>query len=796
VNHCEHCGIEYEGKSYSIGEKLFCCNGCLTVFEILHEHDLADYYKLNSRPGIKPNEQNEKYAFLTDTSIVSNLLEFESIEMNVVNLYIPSIHCSSCIWVLENLQKMHQGILVSQVNFPKKTTRITYDPEQIDLKNVAEVLSNLAYDPYISLDDQSKGEQRLSRKLLYQVSIAAFAFGNVMLLSFPEYFQVDEFWLNKYKFVFRYLMLLMSLPVVFYSAQDYFKSAYSGLKHGILNIDVPISLGVLVLFLRSIVEVVFDLGSGFFDSLTGLIFFLLLGKVFQQKTYDYLSFERDYKSYFPIGVCYIDQDGKECNKSVSELEIGDRIIVRNEELLPADGVLISGQALIDYSFVTGESLPVSKSSGDLLYAGGKQKGRALTVEVTASVDNSYLTRLWSNDVFDRSKTKGIKGITDRIAQRFTIAVLTIAFLGGLYWVFYDWAIAINVVSAVLIIACPCALALSAPFALGNSLRILGTNGMYLKNTNALERLSDLSYLVFDKTGTITSSDHHSFSFSEKENLSDEKEHLIYSLIRESNHPLSRKLKSQLEESINSKNTSHEILNFVEHVGLGLEARIDGCLIRIGSAKYIGLDNHRTKGSEVHVEISGNYLGFYVLRNSFRNGLSHLILALKDYKIGLISGDGPGEKEVLKKIFPVGSDLKFKQSPEDKLNFIKSLQIRGEHVLMLGDGLNDAGALAQADVGIAISEDVNVFSPACDGIISANKFDLLPNMILLAKKSMKTVRWSFVLSLSYNVIGLTFALSNNLTPVVAAILMPLSSISVVFFVTVLTSYYAKSLKIKR
>ena len=796
MNHCEHCGIEFEGKSYSKEEKLFCCNGCLTVYEILHDHDLAAYYKLNSRPGIKPQEQEGKYAFLAEKSIVSTLLEFESEEMNVVNLYIPSIHCSSCIWVLENLQKMHQGILVSQVNFPKKTTRITYNPEKIDLRTVAEVLSNLAYDPYISLDDQVKGEQSFSRRLLYQVSIAAFAFGNVMLLSFPEYFQVDEYWLDKYKFVFRYLMLFMSLPVVFYSAQDYFKSAYSGLKHKILNIDVPISLGILVLFIRSVIEVVFDLGSGFFDSLTGLVFFLLLGKVFQQKTYDYLSFERDYKSYFPIAVCFLDKDGKEGSKPVSELKIGDRIIIRNEELLPADGVLIKGDALIDYSFVTGESLPVNKSSGDKLFAGGKQKGRALTVEVTSSVDNSYLTRLWSNDVFDKSKTKGIKGITDRIAQRFTIAVLTIAFLGGVYWAFYDWAIAINVVSAVLIIACPCALALSAPFALGNSLRILGTQGIYLKNTNVLERLSGLSYIVFDKTGTITSSDHNSFRFSEGRGLNADEQWLIYNLIRESNHPLSRKLKSQLEDQLEATQATFELLDFAEHVGLGLEGRVNGHFVRIGSAQYLGLDAHKALGSEVHIEIDGTYLGFFILRNSFRDGLSQLIKDLKDYKIGLISGDGPSEKYTLKKIFPKGSDLKFKQSPEDKLHFIKKLQLKEEHVMMMGDGLNDAGALAQADVGMAISEDVNVFSPACDGIISAKKFNLLPNMIVLAKKSMQTVRWSFVLSLTYNSIGLAFALSNNLTPVVAAILMPLSSISVVFFVTVLTSYFSKSLKINR
>ena len=205
-----------------------------------------------------------------------------------------------------------------------------------------------------------------------EVAVAGFAFGNIMMLSFPEYFQVDEFWLNRFKPFFRGLMFTFSLPALVYSARDYLISAYKGLKKGILNIDVPISLGILVLFLRSTYEVASGTGQGYFDSLTGLIFFLLLGKVFQQKTYGFLSFERDYKSYFPIAVTRISPDRKEENVRVHQIEKGDRLLIRNSEILPVDGILLQGQGMIDYSFVTGESLPVTKSSGDKLYAGGKQ----------------------------------------------------------------------------------------------------------------------------------------------------------------------------------------------------------------------------------------------------------------------------------------------------------------------------------------------------------------------------------------------------------------------------------------
>ncbi len=268
---CYHCGNTCDNQSIQIEEKFFCCNGCKTVYEIFSENDLTCYYDLDQRPGAIPEEIQGKYDYLDNVKILEKLLEFDAENKQVVNLYIPHIHCSSCIWVLENLHKLQKNIIASQVNFPKKTIRITYNSDQLSLKQVVLLLSSIGYEPYISLEDYELGKNKIDRTLLYQLAIAGFAFGNVMFLSFPEYFEVNEFWLEKYKYIFRWLMFAFSLPVVFYAAKDYFISAYKGLRSRILNIDVPIALGVLVLFFRSSIEIIFDLGTGFFDSLTCLV---------------------------------------------------------------------------------------------------------------------------------------------------------------------------------------------------------------------------------------------------------------------------------------------------------------------------------------------------------------------------------------------------------------------------------------------------------------------------------------------------------------------------------------------
>ncbi|WP_025124447.1 heavy metal translocating P-type ATPase [Myroides odoratimimus] len=789
-NKCYHCGNEVTTfNRIDFDDKEFCCNGCKTVYEIFSENDLSCYYDMEATPGATPEEANGKYDFLEKTEIINKLLEFNEGATNIVSLYIPHIHCSSCIWILENLHRLNDGVIRVLVNFPEKKATITFNSEKVSLKDLVLLLTKIGYEPYISLKNYEDKPQAIDRSLIYKIGIAFFSFGNVMMLSFPEYFNIDDIWMREYKDFFRWLILLISLPVFFYSASPYHLAAWKGIKTRNYTIDIPMSLGIIVMFIRSMIDIIFDLGPGFFDSMTMLVFFMLLGKLFQQRTYNFLSFERDYKSYFPIAITKIGEDGVEEPIQVYEVVKGDRLLIRNQELVPVDSILISESAFIDYSFVTGEAVPVEKKSGDKVFAGGKQVGDVIEIEAVNTVSQSYLTQLWSNDVFQKKVDIKYKTITDTISHYFTPVLLLISISAFIGWAFVDINAAFNVFTAILIVACPCALALTAPFTLGNAIRIYGRNKFYLKNVTVVEQMAKVNTIVFDKTGTITTNASSTIQYVGEE-LSKEEQGDIRNIIRASNHPLSRKLYNFLSTKVVVKPELFE-----EIPGKGLLGTINKNSYLIGSPSLLGIQSEQVLNeTSVHVQINGEYKGKFVFANHYREGVTELFDNLTNigYELAILSGDNDGEKEVLEKLLPSSTSLVFNQKPEEKLEYVKRLQENGRNVMMVGDGLNDAGALAQSNVGVSVSENVNVFTPASDAILDAKMFKSLKSFLNYSNKSVKIIKLSYILALSYNVIGITVSIMNKMSPLVAAILMPISTVSIISFVTIMSNYFAKKI----
>lgn len=776
---CFHCGDKITNERVELDEKVFCCNGCKTVFEIISGENLTDFYQMNVTPGLKPKSyQDYQFDFLDSEKIFNQFVDFSDGGVSVVNFYLPVIHCSSCIWLLESLDTLNPKIIHSVVDFPKKEIRITFRSDEYKLSELAKFITLLGYKPMLNLTSLDKEQKGLNLDTLYKMVVAGFCFGNSMLLAFPEYITSDGRWIDEYKPFFRWGMLLLSLPVMFYSSKGYFKSAYKGLQLRNLNIDVPISLGILTLFFRSVFEVTTNYGAGYFDSFCGLVFFMLVGKIFQESTYRSLSFDRDYKSFYPIAVTRI-KEGIQENILLKELLVGDRILLRNEEILPADAVLIKGTALIDNSFVTGESILIEKTVGDLIYAGGRQSGSLVEVEVVKAVNQSYLTQLWNHETFKKEETQH-DYLVNRVSKYFTIVTLLVALSSGIFWYFKDVSQLFQVVTAVLIVACPCALSLSTPFALGNMLRYFGLDQLYLKDIQTLEKMAGITQVVFDKTGTITENEEATIDWNGSK-LSQEEERQISTIIKNSNHPLSRILYSYLQSQ--KEEVSLPMLNYREVLGKGVQGEVAGLSLMVGSADFVGSTEVEVLNvSVVFVKIDQEIKGYFGFTNKYREGIEETLSQLNTYQLSVISGDNESEKERLEKIFPSSAKLYFNQSPKDKLLYIKGLQEKGEKVLMIGDGLNDAGALKQSDVGIAVADNANSFSPSCDGIIAGKELYRIAHFLRKSQRGMTLVKLSFLFSILYNLIGLIFAVTGNLRPVVAAILMPISSISIVILAT--------------
>ncbi len=786
---CVHCGDDCGKYPVTWDEKVFCCNGCLSVYRILSENKLSDYYKYYETPGINIEEETgSSYAYLDNTDIFSKLIDFTDGKTSRVTFYIPAIHCSSCVWLLEHLNKLDKGVLSSSVNFSKKEITIIFKQDEISLSGLVRILASIHYVPKISLDDlERKKPPATEKSLLYKIGIAGFAFGNIMIYTMPFYLPGKEFVGAEFRNVFAWLSFFLSVPVVVYSASDYFLSAWKNLRQKIVNLDLPIAVGVLALFVYSSISFFFHTGEHlYFDSLSGLVFFLLIGKWYQGKTYSALSFERDYKSYFPVAVTRIEGEIEKITP-IQDLKPGDRILIRNNELIPTDGVLVKGEAYVDYSFVTGESQPVEIKNQETVYAGGRQSGPVFEMEISNKVEQSRLTRLWNEENYSKPITHKLNRFVDNVSYYFVYAVLTISILTAVYWLWADPTKALLAAISVLIVACPCALALAMPFAFGNAMRLAGKMGFYLKKSDVVEDLAAFDTVVFDKTGTITENNHSVVEFC-GDKLREDEENKVSSLVKHSTHPLSVAIYRQM-----SKPGSLSVKNFKEIPSEGLTGLVDGEEVKVGNRHFVGGEEagDGQTGSRVYVAINGKAKGYYRIENKFREGLREVLNQMGKYAIHVISGDNDKDAGRLHKIFPENTIFNFNLSPTDKRDYIQQLHKKGKQVVMIGDGLNDAGALRESKAGISIADDIFLFSPASDAILESGSFKWLPCLFRYFRTSLNILKTSYLLSFLYNMVGLYFAVTAQLSPILAAVLMPLSSVSVVLFTTAATSLAARS-----
>lgn len=820
---CLHCGTPCNPGAGIRESGAFCCAGCRTVYELLHENGLSQFYTLQETPGnpVRAASGADRFRYLDAPSVRERLVDYSDERRTKVTFRLPSIHCIACVWLLENLFRLRPGIERSRVNFGRREVSISFDPREVGLGEVASLLDSLGYPPDLTLADldRRKGTPE-SRRLWLQIGVAGFAFGNTMLFSLPSYFGLDSTSGPGFRALVGWLSLALSLPVVAFSALDYWRTAWNSLRLRRLTLEVPIAVGIATIFLQSVTEVISGRGEGYFDSLAGLLFFLLCGRLFQQKTYDRLSFDRDYTAFFPLSVIRLGRaEGApplphapssdapppvEERVALAQLRVGDRLRLRSGELIPADSRLLRGAAVVDYSFVTGESEPVVRTDGDLLYAGGRQTGGAIEVAMVKPVSESYLASLWNQEAFRKEKDDTFNTLTNRLSRRFTWTILGLAVGAALFWAARDPSKSVRSFTGVLIVACPCALALAAPFTLGAALRVLGRRQIHLRNAEVIEALARVDTVVFDKTGTLTSPHAGEVRFLGTP-LGAEDAARITAVARQSSHPLSARIAATLAEHYPERSAEvRSVTSFTERAGAGVEGLVDGCRVTLGSAAWVSSpssgvaravdpesESPSTAGSVVHVALDGIERGAFALAGTLRPEIQQLLQGLTPrYETALLSGDHARDSQRFARLFAPGAALRFHQTPSDKLEFVRELQKAGRAVMMVGDGLNDAGALRQSDVGVAVVETVGAFSPASDVILDASQIARLAELLRFSRQTVGVVRVSFAISALYNVVGLAIAASGNLAPVVCAILMPLSSATVVGFAVGLVHILAR------
>lgn len=780
---CLHCGDTCGPKSILTPEGSFCCTGCEAVYRILSEHNLCDYYVVGDETTRhrRPVFRRDDYAALDQTDVKTRYIEYADTDVENLRFDVPNLHCPSCMWLLDRLHEFDSGILVSTADMSRRQVAVRINPRITTVRNVAELLAQLGYPPVVRAEsthqeDQLRQQER--RSLYLKMGVAGFAAGNIMLFGITKYLAGGEL-PPALVLLFNILSIILAAPVVVYSASPWWRSAWGAVSHRRINLDVPVALGIAAIFVRSLVDIGMGLGDGYLDSFAGLVFFLLIGRLFQTKAYDSISFDRTYRSFFPL---YVRRERQSVVSTVplDDIVPGDTMIIRHGEVIAADGVVLGNGGYVDYSFVTGESAPIECGEGTFVYAGARVIGRALRCTATAAAARSYLAMLWERSSTSVPRTSLLR-LSDRFAATFTALAVVIA-VGGAALYLPDIGKALDVFTAVLIIACPCALTLAAPITLGTAMGQLGLRKIWLKNTATVVQLADVDAVVFDKTGTLTRGDllltRHGDPLSQDEELA------IRRVAASSSHPVSRALAGDMCDTADD----------VEEGQQAIRGRALGYDVLLGSAQALrheGYVVHDVPFAIVHAAVNGQYIGCWSALSTVRAGMDTSIRRMREEGITavLASGDTEREADLFTSAF-AHDEMTFSASPEVKQKLVESLRTKGHHVLMMGDGLNDAIAMSSADVAVAVTDATATLVPACDVIVDGDSARHIDTVIRYSKTMKKFIFINLGVSIIYNSIGLSMAVSGVLTPLAAAILMPVSNLTVIGIGVAAARWYSR------
>jgi Cu2+-exporting ATPase len=773
-------------------EREFCCHGCQSVAQTIYASGLQGFYNKTPRDEAlapPPDVADGLEAYDLDevqADYVDDLAPQRSIQ-----LLVEGIHCAACVWLIENALQKQSGVLSAEVNLTAKRLKLRWDNEQIRLSQILHILADIGY-AAVPFDPES-AEGALAQRhrgLLYRMAFAGFAMMNMMWISIALYSGADQ---GDFRQWFHWIGLIIATPTLLYSGSPFLRNALTGLKRRYLTMDLPIAIGASATYLYScyITFIGSPGGQVYFDTVVNFLFVILVGRYLEAiSRRRALSATQRMLELQPKLANLLEGEAVRV-VPIHSVQVGDVLLVKPGESVPVDGMIISGESGVDESMLTGESLPVSKQTGDSVVAGSINGEGAFRVRAEQVLRQTALAKIVA--VMDEAQASKapIQSLADRIVPWFVLVTLSLAALTFMYWQQFDFETALLAATSVLVITCPCAFGLATPMSVAVATGVGANRGVLIKQGIALETLSAINHFVFDKTGTLTEgklqvTDISVFADLDQRTLLQ----LAASVEQHSEHGIASAVcRAASERDIGLKTIS----GFASSPGRGVKADVAGREVLVGTQAWLremgielasehqsALQTREQQGiSCVLVAVDGDIKGLLGLVDGLRDDAVQTVkdLLAAGMKVTVLSGDRKAVVEaVTAPLGPVNRQAEV--LPRDKSAVIKALQAEGDRVAMVGDGVNDAPALIQADVGIAIASGTDVSVESADVVLSQQALQKVADARTLAARSLRTIRQNIVLSISYNVIMVPMAMMALLSPLIAAITMPISSLLVI------------------
>jgi Cu2+-exporting ATPase len=782
---CAHCGLPVPAEAVAPGASAnFCCAACEVAYGIIHGAGLGAYYEQRGsdgevRPGVRGTGRS--YAEYDEPSFRERYVAARE-DGGRLELFLEGIHCTACVWLIERLPRVAPGVKSATLDLGRSAVTVVFDEARIAPSAVARALDGLGYPPHPSHAAQRTGERRQERALWVRLGVAGALAGNVMLMALALYSGAAED--TTYALLFRWGSLSLAVPSVFYCGSVFFRGALASLRTRTPHMDLPVSIGILAGFSRSAYNTLFGRGEVYFDSISVLIFLLLVGRFLQMRHHRKAAGALDLIAALAPATARLVEGERRREVPADSAGVNAIVEVRADERIPVDGVVVDGTSSIDTSWLTGESLPQDVKPGDRVYAGTENAGALLLIRVESAGQGTRLGRLLESVERAQSRRAPIVRLADRVAGYFVVAALGLALVTFVLWHFIDPSRAVDHAVALLVVTCPCALGMATPLAVSVALKRAASTGIFFKGGEFLEALARPGTLAFDKTGTLTEGRLALAAYEGDPSV----KRLLRAAESRSAHPIGRAVVAAFR-----REPAAALESVVEAPGAGVSARVEGHDVKVGSAAFVGVgrapaafDGERVLAEQgalgrpaVAVAVDGELRAVAAFSDPVRADTRASLDALRadGYAVAVLSGDQP---RVVSAIAPALGPLveaRGGMSPEDKHAWIERARARGP-VVMVGDGVNDAAAMSAATVAIAVHGGAEASLAAADVFTTLPGVGKVLEAVTGARRTLQVIRRGVAFSLAYNLVGVGLCMAGQISPLVAAILMPLSSLTVV------------------